>query len=209
MSIVIQKKRLSEKRALLDAKNAQVQDHPISHHQQYIKLFDEFEANFSKSFYQGDLRRINHLLDSFYRKLKCDEHLITDLSKQDDSIVKNSDDLALTQKANQLVILLADYMVNKRNSVLERQTTIDLLDKLTSESRDATITIIKILKLFSMINPNFATALSNWPGFTDTLFTLISQDSKLYFKQILLILEALLASNAATIHKDMYPLILE
>jgi len=209
MSIVIQKKRLSEKRALLDAKNVQVQDHPISHHQQYTKLFVEFEANFSKSFYQGDLRRINHLLDSFYRKLKCDEHLITDLSKQDDSIVKNSDDLALTQKANQLVIFLADYMVNKRNSILERQTTFDLLDKLTSESRDATITIIKILKLFSMINPNFATALSNWPGFTDTLFTLISQDSKLYFKQILLILEALLASNAATIHKDMYPLILE
>jgi len=128
-----------------------------------------------------------------YRKLKCDEHLITDLSKQDDSIVKNSDDFIISQKANKLVILLADYLVSKRNHILENIGSIELLDKLTSESRDATFTvrnfseesslilssqIIKILKLFSMINPNFATALSNWPGFTDTLFNLISQDSK-------------------------------
>jgi len=209
MSIVIQKKRLSDKRAAFDTKNPQLQEQTTSHQQQYIKLFDEFEAHFAKSLYQGDLRKLNNLLDNLYRKLKCDEHLITDLSKHDDSAVKNSDDLIIAQKANKLVILLADYLVSKRNYVLENLGSVELLDKLTSESRDATFTIIKILKLFSMINPNFATALSNWPGFTETLFNLISQDSKLYFKQILLIIEALLASNPATINKEMYPIVLE
>jgi hypothetical protein len=58
-----------------------------------------------------------------------------------------------------------------------------------------------------MVNSFFALNLSNKPGFATKMLELTLQNPKVYFKQALSILEALIATNPATVVPSMYSLI--
>jgi len=209
MSVVIQKKKFSRKNPEVYAKVISSHERQDFVYKQYIQTFDTFEANFKKSFQQANLKNLKAALESFYKALKSDELLITDLSKQEESLTKSSQDIFLIQRASRIVHLLADYLVTKRDAIVKSRIMINPMDKSSTDSREIIMMTVKVLKLFAMINSNFATILSHWPEFTDTLLGLISQDNKLYFKQVLTIIEALIASNPATITSNMYPVVLE
>lgn len=209
MSIAIQKKRFNTKGSQSYKPTICTQDKQDFLYQQYLKIFNDFETNFQKHFNAGNLSGLRNSLDSFYKSLKNNELLITDLAKHDDSLTKSSKDVFLIQRAGKVVQLLADYLVNKRTAILKAKKTSEVTDRMISENREITMMVIKVLKMFAMINPTFAAILSHWEGFSKAVLQLISLDNKLYFKQVLVILEALIASNSTTITNDMYPVILE
>ena len=105
-----------------------------------------FEANFKKSFQQANLRNLKGALDIFYKALKSDELLITDLSKNEESLTKNSQDIFLIQRANKIVNLLADYLVTKRDTIIKNRLVINVMDKSSAENREITMMVTTFLK---------------------------------------------------------------
>jgi len=209
MSIIIQKKRIAAKNFNPSNKEASVHERTDTLYKQYLKIFEDFETNFNKALNQKNQRALKQALETFYKNLKNDELLITDLSKHENVLNKNSKDVFLVRRAIRIVNMLADYLVNKRNFNVKNKYVVEFMDKSSVESREITVIVVKILKVFAMINPSFAVVLSNWPMFTEVLLALTLHDNKLYFKQVLSIVEALIASNPGAITQDLYPLILE
>jgi len=94
---------------------------------------------------QKNTKAIKQTLNAFYKSLKNDELLIADLSKPKETTFPYSRDLRLFQRACSVVNLLADYFVNKRNSLLKNKKTIEFLDKSPIECREITILVIFLI----------------------------------------------------------------
>jgi len=174
----------------------------------------------------------------FYRDLKTDELLLSDLSKTDDICkhkLDGSENMFLIEKAAEVVHMLGNYIVDKRGIVVKGRRSFDLLDRMASETRDTTLLVryylidlmnngtqkcIKTLKLFSIINVHFASILANKPRFITKMLDLMLQDNKVrfwkvgndvakyfdqaYFKQVVGILEALVAACPELVTPDDY-----
>jgi len=205
MSIAIQKKRLCKKN---HAEHSQAlsqfkKTNPL--HEQYFKFLQEFEVNFKKSAAQITLKSLKGVLESFYKQVKVDEFFLTDLSKHGDSAQNNSENIFLINKTSEIVNMVADYILNKKSILIRNRRSFDLLDKISTETKDVTLLCVKILKLFAIINIHFALLLSNKSGFCARMFELMLQDNKAYFKQVLGIQEALIAANNDIVNPNIYP----
>jgi len=205
MSIAIQKKRLNKKNQVEYAQAISQFKTTNPLHDQYFKFLQEFEVNFKKSASQITLKSLKVVLESFYKQVKVDEFFLTDLSKHGDSSQNNSDNIFLITKTSDIVNMVADYILNKKSILIRNRRSFDLLDKISSETKDVTLLCVKILKLFAIINIHFAILLSNKKGFCARMFELMLQDNKAYFKQVLGIQEALIAANNDIVNPSIYP----
>jgi len=208
MSIAIQKKKFSQKKPLEYSQQLSQFGKNDTIHQQYLKTLSDFEVNFKKSCSQATLKNLKTVLEGFYKVFKADEFFLTDLSKYGEYSANetnvSSENVLLFNRASEVVNMLADYVVNKRSILIRNRRSFDLLEKISFETRDVILLCVKILKLFAIINIQFAVMLSNKPNFCIKMFELMLQDNKIYFKQVLGIQEALIAANPQITEK-IYP----
>ncbi len=107
-------------------------------------FLSEFQVNFKRTVGLSTLKSLKTTLEMFYRDLKTDELLLSDLSKTDDICkhkLDGSENMFLIEKAAEVVHMLGNYIVDKRGITVKSRRSFDLLDRMASETRDTTLLV--------------------------------------------------------------------